>query len=218
MFIGHFAAGLAAKRVAPRASLGSYVAASALLDVVWPVLVLAGVERFHIRPGTTAFSPFAFDSYPWSHSLAMAIVWGAVFGGGHYLARRDAATARMLGAVVVSHWVLDWVTHRPDMPLAPGVTYKAGLSLWNSVAGTLAVETAMFLGAAWWYGRATRPVDGQGRWVWAAFVTTGLGLFATSLGPPPKAGQEKLVAGVGLVVVALFVLLAAWTDRHRAFR
>jgi len=215
VFIGHFAVGLAAKRLAPRASLGTYVAASAALDVVWPVLVLAGIETFRIQPGTTAASPFVFDSYPWSHSLLMAIIWGALFGGAHDAARRDAATARMLGAVVVSHWVLDWITHRPDLPLVPGVAFKTGLGLWNSIPGTYAVETAMFLGAAWWYARGTRPSDAIGRWALAAFVAIGLILFYASLGPPPREGQQKLIASVGLVVVALFVALAAWADRHR---
>ena len=77
MFIGHFAVALAAKRAAPRASLGWLVVACQLPDLIWPVLLLAGIERARIEPGNTAFTPLAFDHYPWSHSLLLVVIWGA---------------------------------------------------------------------------------------------------------------------------------------------
>lgn len=216
MFIGHFAVGFAAKRAAPRASLGTYVLASVFLDVLWPVFLLLGIERVRIDPGNTAFTPFDFVSYPWSHSLAMAACWSLVFGGVHYFIRRDASTAKMLGAVVFSHWVLDWVTHRPDLQLLPGVEFRTGLSLWSSIPATVAIELTLFLGAVWWYSRAAEPLDGTGRWAWYALVAVLLAAYAAVLGPPPKPGQEKVVAVVGLVTW-LFVPWAALVDRHRVF-
>ena len=217
MFIGHFAVGIAAKRAAPRGSMGTYVAAACFLDVLWPVFLLLGIEHVAVVPGITAFSPFDFVHYPWSHSLVMAAVWAALFGGGHYLFRKDAATAKIMALVVFSHWVLDWVTHRPDLPLAPGLPFRTGLGLWNSIPGTIAVEGAMFLGAAWWYDRATEPLDGAGKWGWFSFIGVLLILYAASLGPPPPAGQERLIA---LVTIAsgIFIPWAAWADRHRVFR
>src|SRR6185295_4522307 len=106
MFVGHFAVAFAAKRAAPRASLATLTLAAEFLDVVWPVLVVAGVERVRVVPGITAFTPLDFVSYPWSHSLAAALVWGALFGALYRLRTRDARGAFWAGAVVVSHWVL----------------------------------------------------------------------------------------------------------------
>jgi len=217
MFIGHFAVGLAAKRAAPRASLGTFIAATLFLDMLWPVFLLLSIEKVRIVPGITAFTPFDFISYPWSHSLLMAIVWAVVFGGAHYLIRRDAATARMLGLVVLSHWVLDWVTHRPDLQLAPGWDFRTGLGLWGSIPATIAVEGAMFLSAAYWYESSTDPLDGVGRWGWYSLVGVLLIAYAASLGPPPKEGQEMMIAWVG-IAGWLFLPWAAWTDRHRVFQ
>jgi hypothetical protein len=216
MFIGHYAVGFAAKRAAPRASLGTYVAAAVFLDMLWPVFLLLSIEKVRIAPGITPFSPFDFVSYPWSHSLLMAVVWSFAFGGTHYLVRRDAATAKMLGAVVFSHWVLDWVTHRPDLPLAPGLAFKTGLGLWNSIAGTVAVEVTLFLAAGLWYERATEALDGVGRWAWYSLIAVLLIAYGASLGPPPHEGQETLIAW-GTIATWLFIPWAAWTDRHRVF-
>ncbi len=217
MFIGHFAVGFAAKRVANRASLGTYVAAALFLDILWPVFLLLGVEHVRIAPGDTAFTPFDFVSYPWSHSLLMAALWSLVFGSGHYVMRRDKTTAKMLAAVVFSHWILDWVTHRPDLPLAPGMAFKTGLGLWNSIPATIAVEVAIFLALALWYERATEPLDRVGLWAWYAMIGFLLCIYGASLAPPPPPGAEQMVAFV-TIGLWIFVPWAAWVDRHRVFR
>ncbi len=217
MFIGHFAVGFVAKRSAPRASLGTYVAACIFLDLLWPVFLLAGIETVRIDPGNTAFSPLDFVSYPWSHSLLMAAVWSWVFGAGHYLIRKDAWTAKVLGAVVFSHWILDWITHGPDLPLVPGLAWKTGLGLWNSVPATVAVEAAFFLAAAWWYDSATEALDAVGRWAWLAMIAFLLTAYGASLGSPPTAGQERMIP-VMCIALAFLVPWAAWVDRHRVFR
>jgi hypothetical protein len=106
MFIGHFAVGLASKRVAPKASLGVLIAAPLLLDLLWPFFLLAGWEKVRIDAGNTAFTPLDFISYPYSHSLAMAIVWAALFGLCYWTVTRYPAGAITIGLGVVSHWVL----------------------------------------------------------------------------------------------------------------
>jgi membrane-bound metal-dependent hydrolase YbcI (DUF457 family) len=159
MFVGHTAVALAAKSRAPRVSLGWLVAAAYMLDLLWPLFLLAGVERVSIVPGATAFNPLVLDSYPWSHSLLMACIWGLIVMG---IARGRGvagAAAWILAALVVSHWVLDFISHAPDMPLWPGRSPKLGLGLWNSIPGTLLVEGAMFAAGIWMYLRATRPAD-----------------------------------------------------------
>src|SRR5215510_16393080 len=115
MFIGHFAVAFAAKKAAPKVSLGTLVLAAAFLDVVWPVLVLLGVERFRIVPGFTAVNPFDFTYYPWSHSLATTMAWSVAFALAYFAASRDRAGAVWVGLVVASHWVLDFVSHIPDI-------------------------------------------------------------------------------------------------------
>src|SRR5579863_113831 len=135
MFIGHYALGLASKRIAPSVSLGALFLACQLADLIWPTLVLAGVESFTIRPGITAVTPLDFEHYPFSHSLLMLIVWGILLGVIYRAVTRSSRrSAIVLCALVVSHWVLDVVVHRPDMPLAPGLDARLGFGLWNSVA------------------------------------------------------------------------------------
>src|SRR5690606_16750942 len=135
MFIGHLAVAMAARTRAPRTSLGTLVAASYGLDLLWPVLVLAGVEWFRIDPTASAFTPLAFEHYPWSHSLLTSVLWGLLAGGAYWLIRRNRAGAVLVGMLVLSHWVLDAVVHVPDLPLWPGGGPLVGLGLWNFVAG-----------------------------------------------------------------------------------
>ncbi|HMD35781.1 MAG TPA: hypothetical protein VKH42_12470 [Vicinamibacterales bacterium] len=213
MFIGHFALGFAAKRAAPRLSLATLFAAAQLADLLWPVLVFAGVEQVRIDPGNTAMTPLDFVSYPYSHSLATLLVWAVLFA---FVAAREPsrATPWVLMALVVSHWVLDFVTHRPDLPLYPGGP-KLGLGLWNSVAATVAVETALFAAGLWIYLRATRARDAIGRWATAALVVVLLASYAgNTLGGAPPSVDAIVI--VGLIGGAILLALAAWADAHRA--
>ena len=213
MFIGHFAVAFAAKRAAPRTSLGVLVAAAQLLDLVWPVLVLAGIERVRVEPGNTAFTPLDFVSYPWSHSLLTAAAWSGLAGAVYWLAARYCRGAWVVGLAVFSHWLLDFISHRPDLPLYPGSGTFAGLGLWNSVAGTVAVEAAMFAGGVWLYAAETRGKDRIGRIGFRAFVAFLAATYIMNLaGPPPPNGQAVAAAGLAAY---LFVIWAAWFDRHR---
>jgi hypothetical protein len=215
MFIGHFAVGFAAKRLAPRTSLGLLIGAAEALDLLWPILVLTGSERVRIAPGDTAFTPLAFDYYPWSHSLLMAVLWGGLAALAYWLWRRYRAGALVLGATVISHWVLDALTHRPDLPLYPGGGVKVGLDLWSSVPATLAVEIAMFAFGVWLYAKLTRAAGRVGLWGFWAFVVFLAVVYATNLaGSPPPSAQA--VAGAGLALWLLPVW-AWWFDSHRVY-
>src|SRR5678816_2818941 len=129
MFIGHFAVGFAAKRVAPRLSLAALFAAVVLADIIWPVLVALGLEHVRIDPGNTAFTPLDFVSYPYSHSLILLAVWGLVLGLACRAFVRGGRVVPIIAGLVVSHWFLDFITHRPDMPIYPGGP-RLGLGLW----------------------------------------------------------------------------------------
>ena len=161
MFIGHFALGLAAKPRARGVSLAMLFAAVQLADLAWPVLLAIGVEQVRIDPGNTAVTPLDFVSYPYSHSLLALVVWGLLLAWGYRLLAGNGRRAFLIiFGLVVSHWVLDYLTHRPDMPLYPG-SAKFGLGLWNSIPLTIAIEVAMFGAGVWLYLRATRARDRQ---------------------------------------------------------
>ncbi len=214
MFIGHAAVGLASKAAAPRASLGWLLAAPFLLDLLWPVFTLLGFETTTIERGATPFLALNFDSYPWSHSLAMAIVWALLYGALAHLATGAASVGVACSLGVFSHWICDAIVHRPDLPLWPGSSVYVGMGLWNSVPATLAVEVPMFAAGVWLYARATRPKDGVGRWAFAAMIALFLVLYAgAAFGPPPP--DMTTVAISTLLLFALVLPLAIWIDQHR---
>jgi len=213
MFIGHYAVALAAKRVVPATSLGTLVAAAAALDLIWPVLVLVGIERVAVSPAATAFTPLDFQHYPWSHSLLMSVVWGALLGGAYYVGGGTRPGAVAVGLLVASHWLLDAVVHRPDLPLVPGGDARIGLGLWNSVPGTLAVELAMFGIGLLLYMHATAARDRIGAWGLGGFIAFVLLIYAGAAGgplPPSAAAVAWTDLGQWLLVA-----WAAWVDRHR---
>lgn len=214
MFIGHFAAAMAAKRVVPGVSLGWLFAACQLPDLVWPFLLLTGAESARIEPGNTAFTPLAFDHYPWSHSLLMVLLWAAALAAVYRMRGGFARGALVVGVLVASHWVLDWITHRPDMPLLPGGGPKLGLGLWNSVSATLAVEYLAFALGAWLYTRATAARDRTGRWAWWTLVAFLAIIHLTNAfaEPPPS----MTAVAIGGLAIWLLVWWGAWADRHRA--
>jgi membrane-bound metal-dependent hydrolase YbcI (DUF457 family) len=213
MFIGHYALGLAAKRLAPRTSLGTLFVAPTLADLLWPIFLLLGWEQVHMVPNTNPFLVSWFDNYPISHSLFTLIVWGALFGFVYKTRTGDRKAALVIGLLVVSHWVLDFVTHRPDMPLYPGGP-KVGLGLWNSVVATVIVESVMLLAGLAIYARVTRPRDGIGHWGFLALVL----VFAMSYVGALRATSpmETGALAIGAIIFGwVFVLLAWWVDRRR---
>jgi len=216
MFIGHFALGYAAKRAAPRVSLAVLGAATQIADLLWPCFLAAGVEQVRIDPGNTAVTPLDFVSYPYSHSLVMLIVWGVMFAvvfAAPYVGSGFSRTYTVLTMLVISHWFLDWITHRPDMPLYPGGA-RFGLGLWNSVGATVAIETAMYAAGLWIYMRSTRARDGVGRWGFLALaVFLPLVYVANIFGPPPPTvGALWMSAAAGGAVLVAWMW---WVDRHR---
>lgn len=214
MFLGHYAAGLAAKRWAPEAPLGALVAGAVGLDLVWPFFVLAGVERVAVVPGITRVTPLEFQSYPYSHSLVAAALWALAAGGLFYYVRRSARAAAAVAACVISHWLLDWAAHRPDLPLtlAEGAS-RHGLGLWNSLPGTLAVELACFAASLALYLKVSPPAERRGNaalWVFCAVL--GLVYLGALFGPPPPSGQAVAASALGQW---LFCAWAGWIDASR---
>jgi len=212
MFVGHLAGALGARRAEPRAPLAALIGAAFGLDLLWPILLLAGVETVRIDPGNTAFTPLAFDHYPWSHSLSMAVILGVAAGRIAAPILRSARAGLFVGLAVVSHWVLDYVTHRPDLPLWP-TGPLVGLGLWNSVPGTLIVEGAIFLAAIEYYRRGTRARDAQGRWSFWSLIGLTTVIWVSGPWAPPPPGTTA-IAVIGLAMW-LFPIWGSWIDHHR---
>lgn len=213
MFIGHFGLAFAGKRTAPAASLGTLFAACQFADLLWPTLVLLGYERVEILPGATRVTPLDFVSYPYSHSLLALCAWAAAVGFVYQAIRRARISGALTVALlVVSHWLLDYLTHRPDMPLTPGGD-RVGLGLWNSLPGTLVVEMAIFAAGVLLYVRGTTPRDRAGSvGLWSLVIFLATVYLANVFGPPPPS-----VAAVAWSAQAMWLLVVwgYWVDRHR---
>lgn len=214
MFIGHYALAFGSKRLAPAVSLGALFLACQWADLLWPVLVMAGVESVTIRPGITAVTPLDFQHYPYSHSLLALVLWGTILALTYRAVSGSSnRAATVLGALVVSHWVLDVIVHRPDLPLAPGTGLRLGLGLWNSIPATLAVEFGLYAAGVWLYWKGTVARDRIGSLgFWALVVFLAVVEIANVLGPPPPN-----VGAVTASALAMWLLVGwgYWIDRHR---
>ncbi len=214
MFVGHFAVALASKRVAPTVSLGTLFLAAEFLDVLWPWFLLLGLESVRITPGITAVTPFDFVSYPYSHSLLAALGWSVLFGLGSRLIRRRSRDGFLVGLVVLSHWVLDWLTHRPDLQLVPGSEVRFGLGLWYSLPATLTVELLLFLAGIVMYARGTTARDRMGWYgLWSPIGFLLMSYFAAVFAPPPPSVTALAWGGQS---IWLLVAWGFWLDRHRS--
>ncbi len=213
MFIGHFAVGFAAKKIAPKPSLGTYFMAVSFVDLLWPVFLLLGIEHVRISPGITVVTPLDLYDYPFSHSLVMAFFWSTLIGGIYFLLKKEKRSAFVVGLALFSHWILDFISHRPDMPIAFGKTTYVGLGLWNSLWGTIIAEAGMFIIGVFMYMKATTPIDQKGNLgMWGLVAFLFVMYFLDLFGPPPPA--ENVIA-IGANTGWLLVLWAWWGDKHR---
>ena len=216
MFLGHYALAFGAKRFAPAVSLGTLFLACQFADLLWPSLVVMGIEIVEVDPGNTLVTPLNFVKYPYSHSLVMLLVWSVVFALLYLAFRRGRIGALTVGALVFSHYVLDVIVHRPDLPVTIGGDTRLGFGLWNYPGTTLAVESGLFLFGIAMYVSMTRERDRIGKiGLMALIATLGAIYFAALYGPPPPNAAAVAMAGH---LSWLFVLWAYWIDRHRVLR
>jgi len=215
MLVGHLALGMVAKRFEPKISLGTWMLAVMLVDLICFAFLIAGIEHFDAEPGLTR-GRFVFRNvyFVYSHSLLMNAIWAAMFATAYLLWRGYQRGAWLLPAAVLSHWPLDFVSHNPDMPLAPGASAVYGLGLWNSIPATLIVEGGFWVLAIILYVRATRPKKRAAHyafWPVIAFLTlVWYGNITRGIDPNPvRAGIN------GLIFFSLVVVWAFWMNRLR---
>ena len=213
MFVGHFAVAFAAKRAQPTLPLPALFTAVQLLDILWPALVLLGIEHTRIVPGITAASPLDLYDIPWSHSLVTSLVWSVLFAW-PWWRRRNHRAAAIVAGCVFSHFVLDWITHRPDMPLAPGSDLRFGLGLWNSLGASIAVEALLFLGGIYLYASGTHARSRIGSvGFWSLVVLLTAAWLSGPFGPPPPNIDAVVLSALGAVPI---ILAWGWLiDRNR---
>jgi hypothetical protein len=215
VFLGHFAVALGAKKAAPKASLGALVFGAQLADLLWPIFVLLGWEQVRIDPNATRVTPLDFVSYPYSHSLLAEVLWGLGIGLVYFAIRRNARAAIAVALCVPSHWLLDYISHRPDLPIIPGGP-RYGLGLWNFPAANLAVELVLFAIGIALYLSATRAKGSIGHLaIWALLIVL-LAFYVLSFSGPPPPNVRSIALGA----LALWIVVpwAAWADAQRSAR
>ncbi len=213
MFIGHHAVAFGSKKIAPRTSLGTALMAANWLDLIWPIFLILGIEHVRLSGATNPFLAADFYDYPWTHSLLMSIVWSLAFAAVYWMITKYARGAVISGLLVFSHWVLDFVTHIPDLPLAPGSSTKVGLQMWKSPLATIVVESILFFIGTVVYLRATRARDRTGYFAFAGLVVFVVAIYVASIvGPPPPKADAIGYAGLA---AWLFPVWGYWIDRHR---
>jgi hypothetical protein len=216
MFLGHFGLAFAAKRAAPKTSLGMLLLGAQLADLLWPLLLLTGLEQVQIQHGATPFLDPVFTAYPYSHSLLTQCVLGVLLAALYFGMSRNARGALIVGLLVPSHWFLDWLVHVPDLPLLPRDVDKHGLGIWRSLPLTLVCEFALFGAGLAIYLAITRALDRVGLWALASFVALLVLMYVATIfsGPPPSPG----VLAWSALALWLLPLWLHWADRHRVPR
>ena len=214
MFIGHFAPAFAARAVTSESpSLGTLFVAAQLVDIAFFVLVLGGIEHLRMVPGITAMNPLDLYDYPITHSLLGTAAWAAGFALLVAVLLRNAVAATWAALVVLSHWLLDWISHRPDLTLTgSGETY--GLGLWNYPVAAIVVELGIFgLAFWWWLSRTKGPSLPPVILAAVMFVMQAYNWF----GPEPQSADPAFLF-LGLFAFGLMIALAYWVGSTRWHR
>ncbi len=213
MFIGHYALALGSKKLTPKTSLGTLMLATGFIDVLWPFFLLLNIEQVKIDPGNTAVTPLDFVHYPYSHSLLMCTVWALLFSFIYFKKTKNKKGMLVLFILVISHWVLDLITHRADLPLSIFSTTKFGFGLWNYKITTIVIETLMYLFGCFIYLKSTKALNKIGSIGFLIFFSfLFLMYLANIFGPPPP--NEIILAKMAPVILILYYF-PYWIDKNR---
>ena len=213
MYIGHYAMAFGGKRFAPKVSLGTLFLAAMIIDLLMSVLMLLGIEHMRIAPGITRMVPLDLYDFAISHSLAAAVLWSVLFTAIFYIIKRSVRDSVVLGFVVFSHWVLDFVVHTTDLALFPGSSIKVGLGVWNNAIASILIEGLLFAAGVFIYLKSTKAKDKTGiivLWILTAFLF--LTWTASLFSPPPP---DAMTIIYGNQIQWLVIVIAYWVNRHR---
>ena len=217
MFVGHYAAALALKKIEKRASLGVLFLAVQFVDILFFPLVLLGIERLNIVENFTQSTHFELEYMPFTHSLLASILWaGAAYGLFRWVIVKKNSVALVVALAVFSHWLFDLVVHTPDLPLWSDASFKLGFGLWNSATATYALEAIILLSALWLYLRSTSASTTLGKYGMTIFAILLLLVnFVNIFGPFQD--DSKLVLAISVLTsYLLFAAVAFWLDTRRS--
>lgn len=214
MFLGHYALALTAKKIKPRENIGIYFLACQLLDLIWPILVLLNVELVSVKQGITEFTPLEFVHYPYSHSLFMSVVWGLFLSFIFFLNKKSIKTLILIFTLVVSHWILDFITHTKDLPLMLNSETKVGLGLWNYYYSSFAFESGMFTIGIYLYIHSKRKLNEKiNKSFWYLIVFLTIIHFANAFAPKPIEGTPASAIAAPALAMWLLVIWAYYSDK-----
>lgn len=208
MFIGHFALAYGSRKCDQLPSLAVMFVAVQFLDLLWPIFVIAGIETFEIEPGNTALTPLNFTHYPYSHSLLMSIVWAVLFAGVYFGFTKNRRGAFLLGCLVLSHWILDYLTHRPDLQVTPFSELRVGLGLWNHPVVEVIIEAGLFFTGVYLYVKST--VINRKIAFWSLIIAFLAIHFLNLFGPPPPSVNAVAWSAN---LMWLFIIWAWWIEK-----
>lgn len=212
MFVGHYAAAMAAKAIEPKAPMWTLAAAAQLVDIGWSAFIIAGIEHARVDPALPG-SALVLEHMPWTHSLPAAFAWSV---GAALLVRLllPLGASIAVGLTVLSHWLLDLIVHRPDLELWPGGK-RVGFALWNYPVPEQALEIGLIAvcGAAW---VASRKTLGRLAWPAIGFIGLLIALQIVAMLSPQPAGPLGAESGAMILAIYLVVAaIAALTDIQR---
>jgi len=217
MFIGHYAPAFVAATSPKSPRLGALFVAAQLVDIAFFSFLILGVEKMRMLPGATVMNGMDLYDMPWTHSLIGAIGWGALFAIAVKALRGSWTAGAIGGSVVVSHWLIDLLVHRPDLTLA-GSPPKLGLGLWNYPWIEIPLELAFAFGGLWFFVSRTRAIGATGKWSPCA-LAIGMALLQAvnwTTPQPTEAGPAPASTGwLGLFAYAVLAMLAWWVARTR---
>ena len=217
MYVGHYAASLALKRVEKRASLGVLFLAVQFVDIVFFPLVLLGIERLNIVENFTQSTHFELEYMPYTHSLVAFLIWsGLAYALFRWVIVKSRSIALVVALAVMSHWLLDVIVHTPDLPLWNDASLKLGLGLWNNAVATYVLEAAILLAGLWLYLRSTEATTRTGKYGMAIFVGLLLLINIVNIFGPLQGDSKVVLAATALVSYLLFAAIAFWLDTKRS--
>ncbi|KAA3633518.1 MAG: hypothetical protein DWP97_08970 [Calditrichaeota bacterium] len=219
MFIGHYGVGFALKKFDSILSLGWLFIAVQLVDIFWTILIFFGIERVEIVPGITEANPLDFVYYPFTHSLVAFIIWSLIVGLIVYFGKIKSSLSKkslslLLGFGVFSHFILDLLVHRPDIPLMGTDSIKLGIGLWNYSALAYILEMVIFIGGVFIYFKSKKQFIKSKKIGLYIFTILLLVINLANLyGPPPE--NTQMIAVVGFISYILFASFGFWVDSEK---
>lgn len=212
MFVGHYAAAFALKRIERKAPLAALFLAVQWVDILFFPLAVLGVEKMEFVENFTAVNDFNLYFYPYTHGLLGSVVWSAII---FLLVRlfwkdKPKSVASILALAVLSHWFLDLIVHTADLPILADEP-KFGFGFWNSKVLTFWTESILLLVGFAFYQTKLKSQNGKKRSIALLIILLLVGFLNIYI--LPKNNNLISLTSSALASYFLFALLARWVEK-----